>query len=274
MGSQIHAGIDMGATLAKLVFRNASGDLRFELLPSRDRAAILRCVAAAAPAQIGLTGAGAESLRGSLANATAPLVEFQAWARGAHALLASAGTPIEERFLLVSLGTGTSVLSVDAGEVVRVGGTALGGGTLLGLAALLIPDCKFEGLTELARKGDRGRVDLRVADIYAGDSLPLPGELTASSFGKSGREGAPNAAGSDIAAGLMGLVGENVGLICAGIASAAGIRKIVFAGSTLRHNPILAEILEQVVGVVGCEPLFLRNGEYAGALGALLAADD
>ena len=64
--------------------------------------------------------------------------EFAAWARGAPLLAARDGLELPPHYLLVSLGTGTSVLSLDRGRATRVGGSALGGGTLLGLGRLLL----------------------------------------------------------------------------------------------------------------------------------------
>ena len=41
---------------------------------------------------------------------------------------------------------------------------------------------------------------------------------------------------SDLAGALIALVGENVGLICVGLAKAAGVERIVYGGTTLRNN--------------------------------------
>ena len=110
-------------------------------------------------------------------------------------------------FLLVNIGSGVSVLRVDglrppavvesgtvtsfSSQVVytRVGGTACGGATFLGLAKLLThrPDMSFEEALELASFGNSSNVDKVVGDIYgvAGSaSLGLPASLTAASFGK------------------------------------------------------------------------------------------
>ena len=64
-------------------------------------------------------------------------------------------------------------------------------------------------------------------------------------------------------------MGENVGLICAGIATRVGVDRIVFGGSTLRGNAALAAILGGVCLALGRSPHFLAEGQYAGALGAL-----
>ena len=58
------------------------------------------------------------------------------------------------------IGTGTSVLALGAGHAKRVGGSALGGGTLLGLGRLLLGVDSFDEICALAARGDRRSVDL------------------------------------------------------------------------------------------------------------------
>ena len=157
----------------------------------------------------------------------------------------------------------------DGMAVQRVGGTALGGGTILGLGALLLGTERFGDLVEMAAKGDRRRVDLLVSDIYRPGEIPLAGDLTAANFGKVGSRHER----ADVAHALMGLVAENVALICAGIGGALQVRTVVFGGATLRENRPLVDILAQITGFTGTRATFLREGEFAGALGALLLAE-
>jgi type II pantothenate kinase len=225
---------------------------------------------------VGLTGGGASRFAHRLGTPASPRDEFDAWRVGARALLVRDGRPAGDRDLLVSLGTGTSVLLAEPERATRVGGTALGGGTLLGLGALLTRASSFEELVELAARGDRRSVDLLVSDIYRDAAPPLPGDLNASSFAKLGRQ-PPDAARTldpcDLAHALMGLVGENVALICAGLAALTGARRLVFGGSTLRGNESLREVLQGILGALGRDLVFLEDGEFAGALGALLLED-
>ena len=70
----------------------------------------------------------------------------------------------------------------------------------------------------------------------------------------------------------MGLVGENIALICAGLAARADVKLIAFGGSTLRANPALTAILGGACAMLGRTPHFLVDGQYAGAVGALALA--
>ena len=268
-GREAYAGADVGATLAKLVVRDGDGSLRFRLLPSYAIEQVAREVEQLRPSRLGLSGGGAARLDRLLSLDTVAVREFDAWRVGARALLARQGEPPGERDLLVSLGTGTAVLFAEGDEVRWAGGTALGGGTLLGLGSLLLGSADFDEVVALAARGDRRRVDLLVGDIYTGGGLPLPDEVNASSFAKialPGAQGTPDPA--DLAHALMGLVGENVAGLCSALAASTGAERIVFGGSTLRGNAPLREILAKL-SLLGRPVVFLADGEFAGALGAL-----
>jgi type II pantothenate kinase len=203
--------------------------------------------------------------------------EFDAWGVGAARLLedAEGGPPRGQSFLLVSLGTGTSVLLIDDGKATRVGGTALGGGAVVGLGGALT-GVGFKKLCSLAEDGNAAEVDLRVSDIYGPDQIPLAGDLTAANFGKLARDFTQGSIEepspqdhANRAAGVMRLVGENVALICAGLAGATGVRHVVYGGSTLRGNAMLVAVLAEVTTLCGLQACFLPHGAFAGALGAL-----
>jgi type II pantothenate kinase len=274
-GGGVRLGIDVGATLAKLAIAQGEGRAQTRLVPAHAIERLALEVEGLRPVRVGLTGGGAPSLARSLSLDTTAVGEFEAWGAGSHALLTEEGRATGERHLLVSLGTGTSVMLVDGKQVTRMGGTPLGGGTVLGLGAVLTGVTDFEGLLALAAQGDRRRVDLLVADIYRDGNLPLPGEITASSFAKlAGAARHEPADPRDLAHAVLGLVGENVGLVCGALALVANVERVVFGGSTLRTNPTLVEILRRVCTAFGRKAIFLRSGEFAGALGALELAED
>lgn len=264
------AGIDAGASLWKLVrLGEEPAELETAVLPAGAIEEVRRRIAAWNPGAIHVTGGGGAQITAALADREVRQVsEFAAWARGVAKLAGRAGWTLPPRYLLVSVGTGTSVLAVDGPIARRVGGTALGGGTLLGLGRLLCGAGSFAEIVALASRGDRGRVDLRVRDVYPAGGIPLPPDLTAASFAKlASREPA------DLAHALLGLLGENIGIPCAAMAHALGIETLVFGGSALADNPALEEILRQTVGMAGREAWFLPDGAFCGAVGAALSGD-
>jgi type II pantothenate kinase len=111
-------------------------------------------------------------------------------------------------------------------------------------------------------------VDLLVRDLYGGDIDELAGDLTAANFGKS-----ENAGRDDIALGIVRLIGENIALIVGSLAALHGVKTIVYAGSTLRSNDPLKSVLSSATAYRGGEATFLKDGEYSGAVGAMLMAE-
>lgn len=260
-------GVDAGATLCKVARRARALETR--TFDSTDIEGVQGAIEAWKPQRVVATGGGATRLGDEVAGAPVRRVpEFEAWARGAPILAQLEGVDLPATYLLVSLGTGTSILRIAGGESRRVGGSALGGGALLGLGRLLAGVESFEQIARLAERGDRRSVDLLVGDIYRDGELPLPAELNASSFGKlASRDPA------DLAHALMGLVGENIGLICGELARNLEAAAIVYCGSTLVHNPALAEVLQGVTAAFGVPCHLLQHGAFCGAVGAASLAD-
>jgi type II pantothenate kinase len=270
------AGVDIGATLAKAVVVGAGAGLEtFEsfVCPSTDLAALAAFLSSRPPLRLAATGAGAHRL-GSLVTLAEPPVladEFEAWGEGERVLLRRADfTPTTPHYL-VSLGTGTSILRVgQEGRVSRAGGTGLGGGTLRGFGQLLLGQADHDALTALAFQGDRRRVDLLVRDVYPSGDIALQGDLTASNLGRIASRDS-----RDVANAITGLVGENVGLLAAALSKQEAVPfpvDIVYAGSTLRQNVALRDVLAFATSVGGARALFLPNGEFVGAVGALARA--
>jgi len=266
-------GIDLGASRIKIARRRSENRYELRSLPNGERAQVAAWVRSEAESPIGLTGAGATSFADEEAIPARIVREFDAWAEGGRALLRRSGAAVPEPYLLVSLGTGTSVLRVEPAGITRIGGTSLGGGTLMGLAAAVCDCNDFDRLLELAATGDRRKVDLVLADLYPPKHGPLPGDTTASSFAKlSISPGTAQVDARHRAAALMGLLGENIGLLTAALARAEDIGDVVFGGSMLRDNPIVTGLLQGILAAQGQRAHLLAEGEYAGAMGALLAA--
>lgn len=267
-------GLDLGATLTKAVAvpEGAPPSAFEEFVGPVDETGALDAFLARGPVErIAATGGGARRLGERLGRPVTVVDEFAAWGAGERVLLPSAGFVPTDPHLLVCIGTGTSILMVEAGSGVRrVGGAALGGGTFRGLARLLIGDLPHEELVALAAAGSRRGTDLLVSEIYGVGEIALDGDLTAANFGRaSSREPA------DLALALTRLVGENVGLLAGAVARAVSkgaTLDVLYAGSTLRNHEPLREVLAFATRLAGARPRFLPHGELGGALGALVLA--
>jgi type II pantothenate kinase len=256
------AGIDVGATLCKLALQREG--IAVAHYPSSDLGGVRALVEAWGPSRIGVTGGGADRLGPEIGGVLLRHVsEFEAWGRGGAAVAALDSVTLPARHLLVSLGTGTSVLRVDGERVERVGGTALGGGTIIGLGRLLLGTDRFDEIVALASRGDRRTVDLLVSDVYRAGATSILRDLTAASFAKL-----DSTRPEDVAHALMGVVGENVALICGGLARGSGAETIVYCGSTLAENPPLESIVREITTLFGHEAVVLPRGAFCGAVGA------
>ena len=131
--------------------------------------------------------------------------------------------------LVVSMGTGTAMAHARSdGAMNYLGGTGVGGGTLMGLSKLLLKAESVEHIVEYAREGDLANIDLRIKDMTAEDSLSaLSRDLTAANFGNV----SDIAEKSDISKGIMNLVFETVGMISIFAARSVGVRDIVLTGN-------------------------------------------
>jgi type II pantothenate kinase len=258
------AGIDLGGSLTKI----AHGEpLEFALFPSADIAGIVSYLHDHSLTHLVLTGGGSVTQRTAFADFHVETAdEFESSIRGTTFLLEQQGGAVFP-YAVVSIGTGTSVSIVDRTGGKRVTGTAVGGGTIVGLGALLTGKTNYAEIIEKATQGDRSGVDVLVRDIYGGDLPGLSGDVTASNFGK-----AVSRQPEDLARALLQMVGEVLAVIASLAASNIGAREIVYIGSSLRNNPTLVEVLESVTKFMGQRPRFVRNSEYAGAVGALLHA--
>jgi type II pantothenate kinase len=258
-------GLDAGASLVKAVHATPTG-LRERTFASGERDQAVRWALETRARVIGVTGGGARQLAEHLAGARV-IGEFEAWIAGAALVAGLDGIALPDAYLLVSLGTGVSVTLVRGGTGARVGGTALGGGSLVGLGRLLLGTADFAQVVELARRGDRRRVDLSVGDLYGSGVGPLPPDVPASHFAKL-----DSTAPEDVAAALVGAIGHNLGLICGQLALSHAARAVLYCGSTLAGNEPLREVLAWQTGAYGIAVRFPEHGAYCGALGAALLA--
>ncbi len=134
--------------------------------------------------------------------------------------------------LVVSMGTGTAIVHAREGGVMNyLGGTGVGGGTLMGLSKLLLLAENVEHIEEYAALGNLANVDLRIKDITESQSAtPLAADLTASNFGNI----SDLATKDDLAAGIMNMVYETVGVTSIFAARSVGVDNIVLTGNLTR----------------------------------------
>ena len=134
--------------------------------------------------------------------------------------------------VVVSMGTGTALVYAEKGkEPEYLGGTGVGGGTLLGLSKLLLNVESIRHLEQLAEQGSLDNIDLRIKDMTATNSLTqLEGDLTAANFGKL----SDLATKDDVALGIMNLIFETVGMVSIFAARSVGAKDIILTGNVTK----------------------------------------
>lgn len=168
--------------------------------------------------------------------------------------------------LVVSMGTGTALIEVrENGRRIRhIGGTGVGGGTLLGLARKMLGISSISILVEMAEKGDSRRVDLTVGDIVGDGIGILSPEMTASNLGRVGDTSSPE----DLAAGITNLVGEVVASVAFLAASKLKLEdRVILVGRVAKLPPVLKSI-QRALSSFGVKPIVPKLPEYAVAVGA------
>lgn len=171
--------------------------------------------------------------------------------------------------LVVSCGTGTAMIAARAGACAHVAGTAVGGGTLIGLGQLLLSETQPVEIDALARAGAHSKVDLLLSEALGGGFGQLSADAVASNFGKVHAGSAP--ARADVAAGLVTMIAQTIALIAINAARAESLRDVVLVGR-LASLPSIAAVLLQTSGLFGLTFQAPAQGGYANLTGALAAA--
>jgi type II pantothenate kinase len=135
-----------------------------------------------------------------------------------------------DKAIVVSMGTGTAIVYARGRETKHLGGSGIGGGTLIGLSRYLINSTDFQNIVELAKQGDLGNVDLHISDISRVELENIPMTATASNFGRH----ADKATQADLALGLINMVCQSVGVIGVFAARERNVEQIVLTGKLLK----------------------------------------
>ncbi|MGI6751032.1 MAG: hypothetical protein ACOX4U_00195 [Anaerovoracaceae bacterium] len=217
-------------------------------------------VAWATVSRIVLTGMGATRITGDVLNVPTLWVdEFEAIAKGGLHLAN------KEDAILVSMGTGTAYVLALGGRVSHIGGSGVGGGTLLGLSKILFKKEDFKDLLDLASKGNLSKVDLTIGDISDGDIETLPDYLTAANFGKV--QG--NATTHDVALGLVNMVVQTIGMLAVFAYKNNSVNHVILTGG-LTGFPQVKETFQIFQELHNIEFIIPEKANFATAIGAVI----
>jgi len=169
----------------------------------------------------------------------------------------------KDRVLVASLGSGTCMVSVDK-DIRHIGGTAVGGKTLIGLSKLLLNTDDFNEIQKLAEKGDLSKVDLTLDEIYPNGIGLLDPKCTAAHFGHL-----TNPEKSDLALALFNLVAQSIGATVGFAAKSEKHENIVFTGKLINLKSIQSIIKLRIEFIGKFNLIIPENAEIATAIGAV-----
>jgi type II pantothenate kinase len=209
--------------------------------------------------KIQITGVGSTFISSNLYGIpTETVEEFKAIGRGGLYL-----SDLSEA-IIVSMGTGTAIIMSGHEKNLYLGGTGVGGGTLIGLSRRMLNVEDIDNIIKLASDGDLKNIDLRVSDITKKEIIPgMPDYLTASNFGKV----SDLATKPYIALGILNMIYETIGMTRIFAARQLGLNNIVLTGN-LTYVPQSKEIfsnLDKMFGVNFRIPEYARFGTVIGA---------
>ena len=176
-----------------------------------------------------------------------------------------------DQAIIVSMGTGTALIHAkrEGKKTVTdyLGGTGVGGGTLVGLSRQLIGVDTIEHIEQLCEGGDIDKIDLRVKDISDRSLFPsINHELTAANFGKL----SDMATKEDIALGIANMVAETVAMMAIFVARGHSLRDIVLTGNLASVKPV-RRIISSLSDVFDVNFIFPDNAQFGTVIGAALS---
>lgn len=268
--SQTKIGIDAGGTLIKIAYIE-NNHINYKKVSSLSMNEVVHWIQATFQEPIiCITGGKSKQLESLLPSPVKNIVEFEATCSGAAYLIKKYKLPIEDGYILTNVGTGTSIHYLIGETYKRIGGTGIGGGTLMGLSYLLTGEKEYEQIIKHALDGKRDLIDLKVKDIYTDSVPPISGDLTASNFGNISHHfhtGKPTS--KDSISSIIGMIGETISTISCLAAQRFNTSSIIYIGSTFQENPLLEQVIIEYTQLRDGNPFFMENGEFSGAIGAL-----
>mgnify|MGYP001095558567 CR=1 FL=1 len=171
-----------------------------------------------------------------------------------------------QKAIIVSMGTGTAFVKAHGRCIQHLGGTGVGGGTILGLSKAMVSLSSFENIIEMASRGKLQHVDLSIGDISHAEVGILPPTITASNFGKMNDQ----AERADITRGILNMVFQVIGMMAIFAARTQGDQNIVLTGK-LVNVPQAQKTFSELARIYKMHFIVPRHAEYCTAIGAAIS---
>ena len=171
--------------------------------------------------------------------------------------------------IIVSMGTGTSIShcaypnNAMHPTVTYLGGTGVGGGTLVGLSKKLLNMDNIEHIVTLAQDGSLENIDLQIKDMTKKEILA--GNMTAANFGKV----SDVASKADVALGIINLVFETTAMMSIFAGRSYNLRDIVLTGN-LTGVPYAKTVFATLSTMFDVNFIIPKNAQFATVIGTAL----
>jgi len=208
--------------------------------------------------RIMITGAGATKIQGELFGIPTEKVN-EITAIGVGGMFLSG----KDNIVIANIGTGTAIIEARKDKITHLGGSGVGGGTILGLSKKLLSLSSLTDIMELAESGNLEPVDLLLEDIMITDLSFLNKKSTASNFGKM----LDTARDEDIALGIINLVYQTIGMLAVFAARSRNIDRVIVTGSG-SHNHLGQSMLAEITHLHSVAFEYPEGAEYTTAVGA------
>jgi type II pantothenate kinase len=167
--------------------------------------------------------------------------------------------------IVVSIGTGTAIVHFSKQGARHVGGTGMGGGTIKGLSSVI---CDLDDplqIEALALKGNPSKINLTISDLgYEGLSF-LDSDMTASNFAAI-----TSKSPEDMAAGILRLVGETVGIIASICAREFKCQNRIVIVGKVANSQFIRHTIDLVGKLYQTHFTYPENPGYATVYGAAM----
>jgi len=260
-------GMDLGTSLAKIIECDKFGNIVNKMLfPEKSATKALEIFIASNNININdievvvATGVGASHIEGK------EVCGIEVVKENEFLCIAKGGVKLSKKheIIIASMGTGTAFVRVQGEDVKHLGGTAVGGGTIVNLCERFVGTKSFDEIVELASKGNLSKVDLVIGDITKAEIPGLAPDITACNFGKLSKE----AKKEDIALGIINMVFEVIGMMGVFATKNDTIKDIVAVGS-LTVVPYIETVFKKIEDMTGARFIIPENAEFAGCIGAV-----
>lgn len=167
-----------------------------------------------------------------------------------------------DRAIVVSIGTGTSLVLAKDGAYSHIGGSGVGSGTLRGLSKKLFGITDLKELFALADNGNRMTVDITIADLFSGTET-LPPDLTASNLAKASDSADKADWAKAIVNTVLEVAGSHAAIACGGY----GVDSVIITGG-VSVTDIAKEVYDGFTRLYKLNYIIPHSSDCATAIGA------